>query len=58
MVEEEWHSGSAVLSTGTVEVSVGAKDAGGITVLNSVSTTGHTHTLVQPVLVMNYIIKT
>jgi len=51
-------SGSAVLSTGSVEVSVGAKDAGGVTVLNSVSTTGHTHSLVQPALVMNYIIKT
>lgn len=51
-------SGSAVLSTGTVEVSVGAKDAGGVTVLNSVATTGHTHGLVQPTVVMNYIIKT
>lgn len=51
-------SGSAVLSTGTVEVSVGAKDAGGITVLNSISTTGHTHTMVQPTVAMNYIIKT
>ena len=51
-------SGSAALSTGTVEVSVGAKDAGGVTVLNTISSTGHTHSLVQPVLVMNYIIKT
>ena len=51
-------SGSAVLSTATVEVSVGAKDASGQTVIRTVSTTGHTHGLVQPALVMNYIIKT
>ena len=51
-------SGSAVLSTATVEVSVGAKDASGQTVIRTVSTTGHTHSLVQPALVMNYIIKT
>lgn len=51
-------SATATLSTGTVEVSVGAKDAGGVTVLNSVTATGHTHNLQQPVVIMNYIIKT
>ena len=51
-------SSTAALGTGTVEVSVGAKDAGGVTVINSVSATGHTHNLLQPVVIMNYIIKT
>ena len=51
-------SSTAALSTGTVEVSVGAKDAGGVTVINSVTATGHTHNLLQPVVIMNYIIKT
>ena len=46
------------LTTGTIEVSVGAKDAGGVTVINSVTSSAHTHTLTQPVLVCNYIIKT
>ena len=35
-------SGSASLTTGSVSVSAGAKDAGATTVLNSVSSTGHT----------------
>ena len=36
------------LTTGSVSVSVGAKDAGGINVLNSISAGGHTHTVVIP----------
>ena len=51
-------STTASISTGSVEVSVGAKDAGGVTVLNSVSATGHTHNINYPVVIMNYIIKT
>ena len=51
-------SSTATIVTGTVAVSVGAKDAGGVTVINSVSATGHTHAATLPVLVMNYIIKT
>ena len=51
-------SGSASISTGSVTVSTGAKDAGGITVINSVSSTGHTHDCVIPSCVGNYIIKT
>lgn len=51
-------STSASLTTGSVDVSVGAKDAGGITVLNSVSATGHTHSVAIPTQTMNYIIKT
>jgi len=50
-------SATAVLTTGSIEVSVGAKDAGGQTVLNSVSAGGHTHNITQPVVVGNYIIK-
>ena len=37
-------SGSASLSTTTTSASTGAKDAGGISVLNSVTASGHTHT--------------
>ena len=51
-------SGRATLSLGTISVSTGAKDAGGVTVLNSVSAGGHTHTGVVPSCAMNYIIKT
>lgn len=51
-------SGSAALSLGQVTVSTGAKDAGGITVLNSVSSTGHTHTATIPSVCLRYIIKT
>ncbi len=51
-------SGSASLSTGTTSVSVGAKDAGGVSVINSVSASGHTHNYTLPSVVLNYIIKT
>ena len=51
-------SGSASLSVGSITVSVGAKDAGGVTVVNSVSSTGHTHTATIPSVCMLYIIKT
>ena len=51
-------SGSATLSLGQVTVSTGAKDAGGITVLNSVTATGHTHTATIPSVCLRYIIKT
>jgi hypothetical protein len=51
-------SGTASLATGAVVVSVGAKDVGGISVLNSVSSTGHTHTMSIPSSVLLYIIKT
>ena len=51
-------STSASVTAGTIEVSVGAKDAGGVTVINSVSTGGHTHTTTLPILTMQYIIKT
>ena len=51
-------SGTAALSLGTIDVSVGAKDAGGQTVVNSVTATGHTHTGVVPSVTMMYIIKT
>ena len=51
-------SGSASLSTGTTSASTGAKDAGGVTVLNSVTASGHTHNYTLPSVVLNYIIKT
>jgi len=51
-------SGVASLTAGTVDVSVGAKDAGGVTVINSVSAGGHTHTVGVPATTANYIIKT
>ena len=51
-------SGSATLSVGSLVVSVGAKDAGGVSVVNSVSSTGHTHTATIPSVCMTYIIKT
>jgi len=51
-------SGSAAITAGTLEVSVGAKDAGGQTVVNSINAGGHTHTATLPLVVMNYIIKT
>lgn len=51
-------SGTAGLAIGQIEVSVGAKDAGGITVINSVAATGHTHTVPVPSTTLNYIIKT
>ena len=51
-------SGSASLSVGSIVVSTGAKDAGGVTVVNSVSSTGHTHTATIPSVCMLYIIKT
>lgn len=51
-------SGTAGLAVGSIVVSVGAKDAGGVTVVNSVSAGGHTHTASIPSSCMNYIIKT
>jgi len=51
-------SGTASLSVGTIDVSVGAKDAGGVTVVDSVAGSGHTHSVTIPVTTMNYIIKT
>ena len=51
-------SGTAGLSVGSIVVSVGAKDAGGVSVVNSVSATGHTHTATIPSTCMTYIIKT
>ena len=51
-------SGSASLTTGSVSVSAGAKDAGATTVLSSVSSTGHTHSVVIPTTTLMYIIKT
>lgn len=51
-------SGSASLSTTTGSASVGAKDAGSITVLTSVSSGGHTHNYRIPSVVITYIIKT
>ena len=51
-------SSSAALTLGTIVVGVGAKDAGGITVVNSVSATGHTHTATIPSTCLRYIIKT
>lgn len=51
-------SGSASLTTGSVSVSAGAKDAGATTVLNSVSSTGHTHSVIIPTTTLMYIIKT
>lgn len=51
-------SGTAGLAVGTIDVSVGAKDAGGVNVVNSVVAGGHTHTANIPSSCMNYIIKT
>lgn len=51
-------SGSAALSVGTIVVSTGAKDAGGVTVINSISSTGHTHTATIPSVCLRYMIKT
>lgn len=51
-------SSTAALSTGSINVSVGSKDAGSSSVLNTVSATGHTHTATIPSSVVNYIIKT
>ena len=51
-------SGTASLTVGSIVVSVGAKDAGGITVVNSVSAGGHTHTATIPSVCLRYIIKT
>ena len=51
-------SGSAALSVASIVVSVGAKDAGGVTVVNGVNSTGHTHTATVPSAVLLYIIKT
>jgi len=51
-------SGSANPSVGTITVSTGAKDAGGVTVVNSVAGGGHTHTLTLPSTTVNFIIKT
>ena len=51
-------SGTASLSVGSIVVSTGAKDAGGVTVVNSVSSTGHTHTGTLPSVCLIYIIKT
>ena len=36
-------SGTASITTGTTSASSGAKDAGAVTVINSVSGAGHTH---------------
>ena len=51
-------SGTAALSLAQITVSVGAKDAGGVSVLNGATATGHTHTGTVPASCMNYIIKT
>ena len=51
-------SGAASPVVGTIEVSTGAKDAGGVTVVNSVTGGGHTHTAEIPSVCMYYIIKT
>ena len=51
-------SGTAGVTAGQITVSVGAKDAGGVSVVNSVSASGHTHTVPIPAVCMNYIIKT
>jgi len=51
-------SGAASPVVGTIEVSTGAKDAGGVTVVNSVTGGGHTHTATIPSVCMFYIIKT
>lgn len=51
-------SGTAALTLGQVAVSTGAKDAGGVNVINSISTTGHTHTATIPSVCLLYIIKT
>ena len=51
-------SSTATRTLGQITVSVGAKDAGGVTVLNNVTMGGHTHTVAIPSTTMNYIIKT
>jgi microcystin-dependent protein len=51
-------SAAASPVVGTIEVSTGAKDAGGVTVVNSVTGGGHTHTATIPSVCMYYIIKT
>ena len=51
-------SGAASPAVGTITVSTGAKDAGGVTVVNSVAGGGHTHTLTLPSTTVNFIIKT
>ena len=51
-------STASAITSGTVEVSVGAKDAGGQSVINSITATGHTHTTTLPILTLQYIIKT
>ena len=51
-------SATATLSLGTRFVSESAKDAGAAEVINSVASTGHTHTVTMPTTTMNYIIKT
>ena len=51
-------SGTASITTGTTSASSGAKDAGAVTVINSVSGAGHTHTVNQAMCAANYIIKT
>lgn len=51
-------SGAANPSVGQITVSTGAKDAGGVSVVNSVSGGGHTHTLTLPSTTVNFIVKT
>ena len=51
-------SGSASPTVTTVSVSVGAKDAGGTSVVSAVSGGGHTHTATIPACVARYLIKT
>ena len=49
---------TAVLSLGDIEVSTGAKDAGGVTVLQTATAGGHTHIVNTPYTAVNFIIKT
>lgn len=51
-------SGSAAFTLTTTDASVGAKDAGGTTVVTGVTSTGHTHTATLPSVTIRYIIKT
>ena len=52
------NSGTAAVTGQQISVSVGAKDAGGVNVLNAVTAGGHTHSISMPGTVLNYIIKT
>ena len=52
------NSGTAAVTGQQISVSVGAKDAGGVNVLNAITAGGHTHSISMPGTVLNYIIKT